>query len=121
MCLWCYSECISTPGKLKNLRDHGGNQTRDLWFIRPMLSQLTYEVKSVRVCDTSELSLVPSISVFLYYVYDFRVVFLVLCTQLYRMCFVHGVKKIRVPMCYSLQIAVKLVNFFRCKIGKQIK
>ena len=24
MCLWCYSECISTPGKLKNLPDHGG-------------------------------------------------------------------------------------------------
>ena len=23
LCLWCYSECISTPGKLKNLSDHG--------------------------------------------------------------------------------------------------
>ncbi len=28
----CYSECISTPGKLKNQPDHGGNRTRDLWF-----------------------------------------------------------------------------------------
>ena len=56
MCWWCYSECISTLGKLKNLPDHGGNRTRDLWF--PMLCQLSYEVKSVRVCDISELSLV---------------------------------------------------------------
>ncbi len=63
MCLWCYFECISTPGKLKNLPDHGGNQTRDLWFASPMPCQLSYEVKSVRVCDISELSLVPSISV----------------------------------------------------------
>ena len=62
MCLWCYSECISTPGKLKNLPDHSGNRTRDLWFASPMLCQLSYEVKSVRVCDISELSLVPSIS-----------------------------------------------------------
>ena len=59
MYLWCYSECISTPGKLKNQPDHGGNRTRDLWFGSPMLSQLNYEVKSVRVCDISELSLVP--------------------------------------------------------------
>ena len=32
ICLCCYSECISTPGKLKNLPDHGGNQTHDIWF-----------------------------------------------------------------------------------------
>jgi hypothetical protein len=30
-CLWCYSECASTPGKLKSLLGHGGNRTRDLW------------------------------------------------------------------------------------------
>ena len=66
MCLWCYSECISTLDKLKNLPDHGGNRTRDLWFASPMLCQLSYEVKSVQVCDISELSLVPSISVCLY-------------------------------------------------------
>ncbi len=47
MCLWCYSECISTPGKLKNLPDHGGNRTRDLWFASPMFCQLNYEVKSI--------------------------------------------------------------------------
>ena len=66
MCLWCYSECIYTPGKLKNLPDHSGNRTRDLWFASRMLCQLSYEVKSVRVCDISELSLVPSISVCFY-------------------------------------------------------
>ncbi len=38
-----------TPGKLKNQPDHGGNRTRDLWFASPMLYQLSYEVKSVRV------------------------------------------------------------------------
>ena len=59
----CYSECISTPGKLKNQPDHGGNRTRDLWFASPMLYQLSYEVKYVRVFDISELSLAPSISV----------------------------------------------------------
>ncbi len=51
----CYSECIlyPTPGKLKNQPDHGGNRTRDLWFASPMLYQLSYEVKSVRVFDIS--------------------------------------------------------------------
>ena len=29
--LWCYPECVSTPGKLKSLLGHGGNRTRDLW------------------------------------------------------------------------------------------
>ncbi len=57
----CYSEC--TPGKLKNQPDHGGNRTRDLWFASPMLYQLSYEVKSVRMFDISELNLAPSISV----------------------------------------------------------
>ncbi len=52
-----------TPGKLKNQHDHGGNRTRDLWFASPMLYQLSYEVKSVRVFDISELNLAPSISV----------------------------------------------------------
>jgi hypothetical protein len=27
--LWCYSECASTPSKLKSLLGHGGNRTRD--------------------------------------------------------------------------------------------
>ena len=47
---------------LKNMPGHGGNRTYDLWNISPMLCQLSYAVWSVRVCDISELSLVPSIS-----------------------------------------------------------
>ena len=54
-------ECTSTPGKLKSLPDHGGNRIRDLWDTSPMLHQLSYEVKSVQVGDTSELRLVPLI------------------------------------------------------------
>ena len=48
---------------LKNMPGHGGNQTYDLWNTRPMLCQLSYAVRSVRVCDISKLSLVSSISV----------------------------------------------------------
>ena len=40
---------VRTPGKLKSLLDRGGNRTRDLWFASPMLYQLSYEVKLVRV------------------------------------------------------------------------
>ena len=47
---------------LKNMLGHGGNRTYDLWNTSPMLCQLSYAVRSVRVCDISELSLVPSIS-----------------------------------------------------------
>ena len=47
---------------LKNIPDHGGNRTYDLWNTSPMLCQLSYTVRSVRVDDISELSLVPSIS-----------------------------------------------------------
>ena len=28
-----YSDCTSTPGKLKSFLSHGGNRTRDLWDI----------------------------------------------------------------------------------------
>ena len=38
-----------------------GNPVRDLWDTSPMLCQLSYEVKSIRVCGISELSLVRSI------------------------------------------------------------
>ena len=48
---------------LKNMPDHGGNRTYDLWNTSPMLCQLSYAVRSVRVCNISELSLVCSISV----------------------------------------------------------
>ena len=47
---------------LKNMPGHGGNRTYDLWNTSPMLCQLSYVVRSVRVCDISEPSLVPSIS-----------------------------------------------------------
>ena len=48
---------------LKNMYDHGGIRTYDLWNTSPTLCQMSYAVRSVRVCDISELSLVPSISV----------------------------------------------------------
>ena len=34
---------------LKNVPDHGGNRTYDLWNTSPMLCQLSYAVWSVRV------------------------------------------------------------------------
>ena len=48
---------------LKSLPYHGGNRIGNLWDTSPMLWQLSYKVKSVRVGDISELSLVPSISI----------------------------------------------------------
>ena len=59
------SPSVSTPDKLKSLLDRGGNRTCDLWFASPTLFQLScvqYEIKSVRVGDISEHSLVPLIS-----------------------------------------------------------
>ena len=47
---------------LKNMPGHGGNRTYDLWNTSPMLFQLNYAVRSVRVSDISEQNLVPSIS-----------------------------------------------------------
>ena len=47
---------------LKNMPDHSGDRTYDLWNTSPMLCQLSYAVRSVRVCDISEQNLVPSIS-----------------------------------------------------------
>ena len=49
---------------LKNIPGHGGNRTYDLWNTSPMLCQLSYAVRSVRVGDISEVSLVPSISMY---------------------------------------------------------
>ena len=46
---------------LKNMPDHGGNRTYDLWNTSPMLCQLSYAVWSVQVCDISDQNLVPSI------------------------------------------------------------
>ena len=56
---------------LKNMPDHGGNRTYDLWNTSPMLCQLSYVVWSVRVCDISEQNLVPSISMLSNNNYDF--------------------------------------------------
>ena len=54
--LWCYSEFISTPGKLINMFDHGGNRTYDLWNASPMLCHVGSFPSVVRhrlliVCD----------------------------------------------------------------------
>ena len=38
---------------LKNIPDYGGNRTYDLENTSPMLCQLSYAVRSVRVCDIS--------------------------------------------------------------------
>ena len=63
---------------LKNIPGHGGNRTYDLWNTSPMLCQLSYVVRSVRVCDISEQNLVPSIPM-----QSSNMIFsvLVLCTQ----------------------------------------
>ena len=37
---------------LKNMPGHGGIRTYDLWNASPMLCQLSYAVRSVRVYDT---------------------------------------------------------------------
>ena len=38
---------------LKNIPDYGGNRTYDFGNTSPMLCQLSYAVRSVRVCDKS--------------------------------------------------------------------
>ena len=64
MLLTCDSHVSVYPhqASLKNMPDHGGNRTCDLWNTSPMLCQLSYAVRSVRVCDILEQNLVPSIS-----------------------------------------------------------
>ena len=64
---------------------HGGNRTRDLWDTSPMLCQMSYVVKSVRVDDISELSLVPSISV---YAMIRLPVFIYICVCVYFRCYI---------------------------------
>ena len=70
----CYFECI-----LGRLPDYGGNRTRDLWDTSPMLCQLSYEAKSVRVCGTKSKSGTFDTNVF--YDHDIFVCVLMLCTQ----------------------------------------
>ena len=59
----CDADFISTPGRLKSMHDHGGNRTYDPWNANLMLSQLSYAVRSVRVYDILELSLLLSMSI----------------------------------------------------------
>ena len=42
-----YFESTFTLDKLKNMPDHDGNRTYDLWNASPMLCQLSYAVRSV--------------------------------------------------------------------------
>ena len=46
---------------LKNMPGHGGIRTYDLWNASPMLCQLSYAVRSVRVYDISELKELDSV------------------------------------------------------------
>ena len=46
---------------LKNMPDHGGNRTYDLWDTSPMLCQLSYAVRSVRVSSSRLLLLLDII------------------------------------------------------------
>ena len=41
---------------LKNMPGHSGNQTYNLWNTSPMLGQLSYVVRSVRVCHILRLN-----------------------------------------------------------------
>ena len=56
MCVGDASLSVYPHRQAKILPDHDGNRTRDLWFASPMLCQLSYEVKSVQVCDITDIS-----------------------------------------------------------------
>ena len=50
---------MCTPGKLRFMPSHGGNRIYDFWNAsRTMLCQLSYAVRSVRVCGISDLGLI---------------------------------------------------------------
>ena len=68
---------------LKNMPGHGGIRTYDLWNASPMLCQLSYAVRSVRVYDISELSLTPSIPMLSNSM--ILISMMVLCTQVNKM------------------------------------
>ena len=46
---------------LKNMPDHGGNRTYDLWNTSPMLCQLSYAVWSVRVVIFRNWASIPKV------------------------------------------------------------
>ena len=70
-----------SPDKLKSLPDHGGNRTRDLWDVSPMLCQLSYEAKvcsSVWYFETKSSTFDTNV---FYVIMIFFVCVLMLCTQ----------------------------------------
>ena len=62
--IYIYNVCVVTlsvyphRASLKNMPDHGGNRTYDLWNTSPMLCQLSYAVRT-RFC--SEISLTRTV------------------------------------------------------------
>ena len=82
-----YDVCVATlsvyphRASLKNMPGHGGIRTYDLWNASPTLYQLSYAVRSVRVCDISEPSLVLSISMLSNSMILFFFFIMMLCTQ----------------------------------------
>ena len=62
-----YDVCVATLSvyphreSLKNMPGHGGIPIYDLWNASPMLYQLSYAVRSVRVRDISESCTEPYI------------------------------------------------------------
>ena len=46
---------------LKNMPDHGGNRTYDLWNTSPILCQLSYAVRSVRVSIPKVVGSIPTV------------------------------------------------------------
>ena len=83
-----------------------------------MLCQLSYAVKSVRVDDISELSLVPSISVWYQCVKIWYLCVLVLCTQVNRMfvvlpcvCIQETLKSSCLHICNYVLLCVSICNY----------
>ena len=96
---------------LKNMPDHGGNRTYDLWNTSPMLCQLSYAVWSVRVCDISEQNLVPSISMLSNNNHDFSVLVSLMYSGEYDACDVTlSVYPHRISTPHSIQKVRKMQN-----------
>ena len=83
---------VFTEGKLKNCLTTVGIKPTTYYkcFASPILYQLSYEVKSVRVGDISEFNLVPSTSVYILNQSGFQMAF---C-----LCLGFSIKKINSPI-----------------------
>ena len=97
---------------LKNIPNHGGKRTYDLWNTSPMLCQLSYAVWSVRVCDISEQNLVPSISMLSINNHDFSV--LVYCTQVNMMLVMLLWVYIHTGQAWKICLTTVGINLARC-------